>query len=151
MNKEALQNIGEKLSLASENLRYFPPMTVGTRLVRHVIQNDQEPQTAQVHLAFPEEVEESSKIIHNVPLGWIEKGNTAEIIVRKSKSNYEYLYPIPTTFLTPKSWLVAIRKFDPHLFGQEVDPSDPDFNQMFRSNYKTLEIASAFLKLFQLE
>ena len=122
---------------------YDQPESVGRIKVREVITQSEEVPLGltKVRLDFPElEDDDESQWIYKVPKGWIEGGQSAEIIVRKV---------IKESLLSPiDNWVVAIRPYDVKTYAKPVETGDKVFHDMFFANMMNKETHRAFYEKF---
>ncbi|MGB6838932.1 MAG: hypothetical protein WBD86_00080 [Microgenomates group bacterium] len=144
------ERTGETIERADSKLFYGKPETVGKTTVLRVGGSAEDSHEVVLSLGVNYVFCVLSQFVDGVPEGYVKKGQTVEILVRKDK-------PLLLDALTnkllnrkhnPSSWFMAIRPFSEETYGKPVDESERVVWKMFEANFRSIRIAPEFHKMF---
>lgn len=144
------ERIWRKIEQIDSKLSYGKPETVGKTTVFRVGDEEHSPHEIILSLGADHVFNALSQFIDSVPKGYVEKGQQVEILVRKDRSS---LFDVLGNKLlkrkhNPSTWLIAIRPFSEENYGKPVEESDTIIWEMFKANFRSIQHAPEFHKIF---
>jgi hypothetical protein len=128
--------------------KFKDPQTVGVVEVLEVIGSEEDEFDRVVLDIKGVNESDRSGVVDGVPCGWFISGSRAEVIVQKYKGSEEPDWREREILKRGGFYCVAVRPYDPEIYGNKVRPLDPIFQVMFDRNVKAPQYAKGFHKLF---
>jgi len=147
-------NFRERIVEASrkvhETLGYVAPRSVGTTRLSEVLSfQREEADHAELDLPIRALFFDNSRHIHQIPRGWFQSGDVAEVIIRRFHG--PSFFPDNNARMNMYVGVfcrVAIRPYHHSTFGRDLDPDDPELLRMFRHNLRNPHKSEGFYRRF---